>query len=267
MSGRAATCDEGVRKPAADPPTRKNPAMSDATYAGGLPPAGWYPDPDVPGQHRWWDGYQWYASAAPQRAGLGATPALATALVWLIGLQGVIGVVLVGLYVWGHVNLAGDTPYEASLTAYDVVDGALTSLSGLLFLASIVVWCFWQHGLAVAVPRDRIRRSPGMHVGSWFIPVVMLWFPYQNIKDLWDALVGRRVPMLLGGWWTLWIISSFTGRAVTKLAFSDTSSVRDVNDASLIDAAFEPGLAVLAIVIVLRLTRAARAQEAAKIEA
>ena len=27
------------------------------------------------------------------------------------------------------------------------------------------------------------RRSPGLGVGSWFIPVVNFWFPYQSIRD------------------------------------------------------------------------------------
>lgn len=30
-----------------------------------LPPAGWYPDPDVPGQQRYWDGVRWSEHTAP----------------------------------------------------------------------------------------------------------------------------------------------------------------------------------------------------------
>jgi hypothetical protein len=29
------------------------------------PAPGWYPDPYVPGGHRWWDGYQWGVAWAP----------------------------------------------------------------------------------------------------------------------------------------------------------------------------------------------------------
>lgn len=36
-----------------------------------LPPANWYPDPEVPGQQRYWDGTQWTEHRAP---GAGAQP-------------------------------------------------------------------------------------------------------------------------------------------------------------------------------------------------
>lgn len=36
-----------------------------------LPPANWYPDPEVPGQQRYWDGAQWTEHRAP---GAGAQP-------------------------------------------------------------------------------------------------------------------------------------------------------------------------------------------------
>ncbi len=38
-----------------------------------LPPANWYPDPEVPGQQRYWDGTQWTEHRAPG-AGAAASP-------------------------------------------------------------------------------------------------------------------------------------------------------------------------------------------------
>lgn len=43
----------------------------------GGPPAGWYPDPEQPGQQRYWDGQQWTehrAPLAPQPAAQWSTP-------------------------------------------------------------------------------------------------------------------------------------------------------------------------------------------------
>ena len=31
----------------------------------GHPPPGYYPDPEHPGRHRWWDGSHWATSAPP----------------------------------------------------------------------------------------------------------------------------------------------------------------------------------------------------------
>lgn len=44
------------------------------SYDGSQTPAGWYPDPQVPGQQRWWDGTTW----APSGAGPTGMPPTAT---------------------------------------------------------------------------------------------------------------------------------------------------------------------------------------------
>lgn len=48
-------------------------------------PAGWYPDPQNPGQQRYWDGSSWAAAAPPPSPGVGAAPPTSTnAIVGLV---------------------------------------------------------------------------------------------------------------------------------------------------------------------------------------
>jgi hypothetical protein len=50
--------------------------MSSELSASTLPPAGWYPDPENPGNDRWWDGSAWSDYRRPDGAvPLGAAPA------------------------------------------------------------------------------------------------------------------------------------------------------------------------------------------------
>jgi len=42
---------------------------------GGSPQPGWYPDPQVPGQQRWWDGSGWTDQTAPLAGGQGGVAA------------------------------------------------------------------------------------------------------------------------------------------------------------------------------------------------
>ena len=44
---------------------------------GGSPPPGWHPDPQVPGQLRWWDGSAWSDQTAPAAGQSAAQPAYA----------------------------------------------------------------------------------------------------------------------------------------------------------------------------------------------
>ncbi len=65
---------------------------------------------------------------------------------------------------------------------------SLALLSNALYFGTVavaVVFLVWQHS-AASTARDLgypARRSPALGVGSWFIPVVGLWFPYQALRD------------------------------------------------------------------------------------
>jgi hypothetical protein len=175
--------------------------MNDATYAGGPPPAGWYPDPDAPARARWWDGYQWYASQPP--AVPARTPVargLGSAVVVLLAVNvSVLLVEFIGEAVFLDRPMLDDGPgaIPVGLLVFSVL---LSVVSVPALIATAVVWCIWQVRILTLVGATGIRRRPGWHVAAWMIPVGNLFLPLWNLQGLWRS-AGLRGQGLLGAWW------------------------------------------------------------------
>jgi hypothetical protein len=141
-------------------------------------------------------------------------------------------------------------------TYFGAVPAVLTAITGVL-------WMAWQHRLAAAVPRWMLRRSPGWHVGSWLIPVVSLWFPYQNITDLHRAVTpdaaGRTSPVTYRLWWGMWLLSTVTEWLTNAASQGETTleSMLAASAATGVGEVFSAGSAVCAILVVGDLTRRA----------
>lgn len=105
----------------------------------------------------------------------------------------VVLVTLIARKVWSAVRTAFDTmrsnpggppPTLALPRGASEISLAVNILS-LVTLAAGIAFLVWQHN-AASTARDLgypARRSPALGVGSWFIPVVNLWFPYQALRD------------------------------------------------------------------------------------
>jgi len=90
----------------------------------------------------------------------------------------------------------------------------LSLLISLVALASVVVACIWQHRAASAARALGLpaTHSPAWGVGSWFVPIVNFWMPYQAIRDCLSPEDPRRSTVLqwwlaLIGAWSLSVLS------------------------------------------------------------
>lgn len=104
--------------------------------------------------------------------------------------------------------LAGSFYAGDGLDAYGLGIFVVNLLAVFVSIGAGVCWVIWQYHAARQV-LGATRRSPGWHVGSWFVPIVNFWYPFQNISDLWRAM-GRPCPSWQIVWWLLWIFSSVT---------------------------------------------------------
>ena len=203
----------------------------------GSPPMspGWYPDPAGGGRLRFHDDVGWTAQVT---FGEPATKPLAQGFArlgdWLsrlLAAYAVVCLLLAGYFLWGMsvasralenpgLNLTVNPPQipaavEADVRSFANVGLVILLLSSLVGLLATVVWLVWQYKLAVSAP-TALRRSPGMHVASWFIPFVSWWFPFQNVTNLWRSYGSGRqetqaesAPMVIPLWWASYLLFPF----------------------------------------------------------
>ncbi|MCF6523579.1 DUF4328 domain-containing protein [Streptomyces sp. JJ36] len=151
---------------------------------------------------------------------------------------------------------------------------ALRSLGTLLGLGTIAAWVAWFWRVrtnAEAFAPGRVRHAPGMAVGAWFIPVAALFLPKQIANDVWQASApgsatggwyGPRPPGarrgLLNGWWTTLLCFGGLLSMLLTETWYESGSIDDAQGwlalSVFCDLLGIPA-AILAIVIVLRLTR------------
>ena len=81
-----------------------------------------------------------------------------------------------------------------------------------------------------------LTHSEGWAAGSWFVPIVNLYCPYQIMKEIYvetKKLFTKKglsdkidySTSYLGLWWTLWIISAFIGQFVFRFAFKSADTM------------------------------------------
>lgn len=120
---------------------------------------------------------------------------------------------------------------DAAIAAVDVREGLVTVLYMIVWITWIVTFLMWFYraraNLQTKLPYG-LSCSPGRAVGNFFIPIICLFRPYQNMKELYedtrelfaDGGMTETTALktdYLGGWWGLWIVSAIISNIVGRV--------------------------------------------------
>ncbi len=204
-----------------------------------LPPAGWYPDPEVGGTAwRWWDGVRWapqlpmpaygYGYGPPQSYGAApvylaekyraATTKFGNWLRWAM-LANVVSFLLLAIttaatfrgngFELFHNDQFGQPQISGHLIALQLVAIPL-NLVVYAYLGSFIAWIFQAGKFAETRGWPAVR---GRTLGAWslIIPIVQFWWPYEAVRDSYPP--GSRTRYLLR-WWVTYVVAQFASLPV-----------------------------------------------------
>lgn len=197
----------------------------------------------------------------PSRADLRDPRLLAVTSLWLYGISTIAEMA-------DHVQRSVASPLSSQdlHDTYYVVSAGPTPFDWLMLLAglgSIVPYLMWKYRAAVnarILDPAAARISPGMAVGSYFIPIVQLVIPCQAMAGIARASTGSITGVAL--WWTGHVGAILAGVAVGLMPVPPDASGRP--------SPFEHGYMVWSLLtflvtwqLVMRITRAQSANCAA----
>lgn len=157
------------------------------------------------------------------------------AVVIALGVSALVQVVggLVALTRVALIDEVAASPDAIDLSAVHSRDGLHTAvdvagwITYLITGSILVVWLFRARANAESITHIAHRRARPWLLLAWLVPPVNLWYPKQIMDDLWRTsqpqgleimdLYRARRPLLVGVWWTFWLVA-LAGEAAVRLA-------------------------------------------------
>lgn len=118
---------------------------------------------------------------------------------------------------------------QEAADANDTRERIVGLISIVAYIVSCVTFIQWfrraYYNLHLIKP-GHLSHSEGWAAGSWFVPFINLYRPYQIMKELYletEIILSQKIKdfknittYVLGIWWTLWIINNFVGQFVFR---------------------------------------------------
>ena len=188
-----------------------------------------------------------------------------------------IGLTLIGLLT-GYNELQilkkaqiGEFVSEQEAETSDLIQQMLGLVLLGLYIASVVVFLNWfrrAYGNLHRMGIEYLKYKEPMAVWNWFIPIVWFYKPVQIMNEIWaetqeriktfdSSYVIKSDGLLIGLWWTLFILSNFIGRYVLQTAFKQDTieQLIESSEATLISNIMQIPEALLVVLIVYKLSK------------
>ncbi len=152
--------------------------------------------------------------------------------------------------------------------ANDRRQGAIATAYLFTFIVSgiiILKWIFRANYNARQLGAKDMKFTPGWSIGWYFIPVFLLWKPYQAMKEIWKASnnpegwKNEKVSAILHFWWFSWILNSFLGQAVMRMSLR-AKEIDELKNLNLVYQASDVTGILLAIVTLALVSNIYKAQ-------
>jgi hypothetical protein len=133
---------------------------------------------------------------------------------------------------------------------------------------AFIRWFYAAYRNVTLLAPSEVRYKPGWAIGAWFVPFLNIWRPKQIADDIWRVSEQQPPPAydqpsrlgateaLMKWWWAFWIIGTFVGNFGAR-ALLGTRTLADIRDSDKVDIAstlLDIAAAVLAIVVIQRIT-------------
>ena len=132
----------------------------------------------------------------------------------------------------------GDFISDVAAEANDTREAILGIIYSVAFVISGITFIMWFRRAYFNLHQKvgSLQFSEGWAAGSWFVPIVNLYRPYQIMKEIYIitkkflTMKGKSEKVdystnYLRWWWTLWIISGFIGGIIFRVTLKSADTV------------------------------------------
>jgi len=140
---------------------------------------------------------------------------------------------------------------------------ALVVILGFVFTAvAFIVWLYRARKNLVTWGIQGLKWGPGWAIGGWFIPIANLVIPKLVVDTVWsgsklppaERMARRSSSGLIWSWWLCLLIGNFMTNVAARRRFTRDDTVAEIVGYNAPSTALMVVAAILAIVLVRRIT-------------